>query len=222
MLDHVVNAYREAILDTDRDAALRAVHNGLQEGLSAEDIVFRVVIPTIEVMLQSVSEGLGASLGQHFMTAQISAEVVEEMVPKFETATNPVGHVVLGTSHGDFHGLGKRIVGGYLKAQMIAVTDLGLNVPARRFVDAAVEAGAQVIGISSMMVHTARGEQGCLKVRAILRERGLEQKIKVIVGGAPYRFDENLYLLVGADAWAENAMAAGKVVTELIREVNGQ
>lgn len=222
MLDEVITAYREAILDTDRDAALRAVDDALRQGVSAEDIVFRVVTPTIDAVLRSVSEGLGGSLAQHFMTAMISAEVVEQMVPRFQVAAEPVGHIVLGTSHGDFHGLGKRIVAGCLKAQMINVVDLGLNVPAQRFVDKALECGAPVIGISSMMIHTARGEQGCLKVREILRERGLEKRIKVIVGGAPYRFDENLYRQVGADAWAESAMRAGTVVTELIREVNGQ
>jgi methanogenic corrinoid protein MtbC1 len=86
-------------------------------------------------------------------------------------------------------------------------------------VDEAVACDAQVIGISAMMVHTARGENGCLKVRHILKERGLEEKIKIIVGGAPYRFDEELYRAVQADAWAQDGIAAGKIITDLIKEV---
>ena len=70
-----------------------------------------------------------------------------------------------------------------------------------------------------MMVHTARGEKGCLGVRRLLKERGLEQKIKIAVGGAPYRFDHNLYKTVQADAWAENGITAGEVITQLIKEV---
>jgi len=77
----------------------------------------------------------------------------------------------------------------------------------------------QVNAISAMMVHTARGENGCRKVRQILSERGLEERIKVAVGGAPYRFDPELYRTVGADAWAENGITAGRVITDLIREV---
>jgi methanogenic corrinoid protein MtbC1 len=70
-----------------------------------------------------------------------------------------------------------------------------------------------------MMVHTARGENGCKAVRRILKERGLENKIKVVVGGAPYRFDPQLYKRVGADAWADDGITAGKVISDLIKEI---
>jgi methanogenic corrinoid protein MtbC1 len=68
-----------------------------------------------------------------------------------------------------------------------------------------------------MMAHTARGENGCLGVRRLLKEGGLEERIRIIVGGAPYRFDPELYRVVGADAWAEDGITAGKVVTDLIK-----
>lgn len=54
------------------------------------------------------------------------------------------------------------------------------------------------------------------KVRAILKERGLEEKIKVVVGGAPFRFDRELYKGVGADAWAQDGVSAARVITDLI------
>ena len=91
-----------------------------------------------------------------------------------------------------------------------------MNVSAERFVDAALEYDAQVIAISSMMVHTARSEQGCLAVRRLLQERGLEQRIKIIVGGAPYTWDTELYNIVQADAWAADGISAGKVIKDLI------
>jgi methanogenic corrinoid protein MtbC1 len=102
---------------------------------------------------------------------------------------------------------------------MVEVTDLGLNVAPERFVDEALAHDAQVIGISSMMVHTATGENGCRRVRQILKERGVEDRIRIAVGGAPYRFDPELYRNVGADAWADNGITAGRVITDLIREV---
>jgi len=219
MLAQVIKAYNEAIFDTDRDRALAVVRQAVDSGVSPEDIIFKVVIPAIELMIKSISENFDANLAQHFMTSQIAAEVTEQMIPRFKKSPEIVGRVVIGNASGDFHGLGKRIVIGCLKALMIDVTDLGLNVPPERFVDEAIAHNAEVIGISSMMVHTARGENGCLKVRQILKERNLEDTIKIAVGGAPYRFDHELYKIVQADAWAENGITAGKVITDLIREV---
>lgn len=219
MFAQVIKAYNEAIFDTDRERALKVINDAVAGGISPENIVFQVVIPAIEEMIKSISESYDASLAQHFLTSQIGADVVDEMIPKFKKSPEVVGRVVIGTSQGDFHGLGKRIVIGCLRALMIEVTDLGLNVPPERFVDEAVAHGAQVVGISSMMVHTARGENGCLAVRRILKEKGLEGRIKVAVGGAPYRYDPNLYRIVQADAWAENGITAGRVITGLIREV---
>jgi len=219
MLAQVIKAYNEAIFDTDRDRALAVVRQAVDSGVSPEDIIFKVVIPAIELMIKSISENFDANLAQHFMTSQIAAEVTEQMIPRFKKSPEIVGRVVIGNASGDFHGLGKRIVIGCLKALMIDVTDLGLNVPPERFVDEAIAHNAEVIGISSMMVHTARGENGCLKVRQILKGRNLEDTIKIAVGGAPYRFDHELYKIVQADAWAENGITAGKVITDLIREV---
>ena len=218
MLERIRQNYDDAIYDTDRELAMGAVRTALDLGVDAEDIVFRVVVPSIERYLDEAAAHQ-VSLAQHYLAAQIAGEVVENMLPRFRSAPDCVGRVVIGTAQGDFHGLGKRIVTGCLKAHMFAVTDLGLNVSPAAFVDAAVVAGAQVIGISSMMVHTARGDGGCLGVRRILAERGLEDRIRLIVGGAPYRFDDKLYLQVGADAWAENGLAAAGVVTELVQEV---
>jgi methanogenic corrinoid protein MtbC1 len=136
---------------------------------------------------------------------------------KFSRPPEIIGRVVIGTAAGDLHSLGKRIVMGCLKALMVEVVDLGVNVPAEKFVDAAVQHGAQVIAVSAMMVHTATGENGCRKVRQLLDERGLSGSIKIVVGGAPYRFDNELYKIVGADGWAADGIAAGKMIVDLIR-----
>jgi methanogenic corrinoid protein MtbC1 len=219
VLDDVLNSYYAAIIDTDRVRALSVVHGALARGVSPEDIVFQVVVPAIELTMKSISETGDVNLAQHFMGSQIGAAVVEEMVPLFSRKPEPAGRIVLGTAAGDFHGLGKRIVAGCLRARMVDVLDLGLNVTAERFVDEAVAGGAQVIGISSMMVHTARGQDGALRVRQILRERNLEAGLKLVVGGAAYRWDHDLFRTVGADAWAENGVLAADVVCALIRGV---
>lgn len=218
MLDRIVKAYSEAVFETDKEAAFEVVHKALSDGVTPEDIVFKVVIPAVEEMMSNITKDPDANLAQHFMTAQIAAEVTEKMLVKFAHPPEIVGRVVIGTAHGDLHSLGKRIVMGCLKALMVDVTDLGVNVPAERFVDAALSDGASVIAISAMMVHTATGENGARKVRQILKDRGLEERLKLVVGGAPYRFDNELYKTVGADAWAADGVNAGRVIVELIEQ----
>jgi 5-methyltetrahydrofolate--homocysteine methyltransferase len=219
VLDRTVKAYNEAVFETDKEGAFEVVNKALAEGMTAEDIVFKVVIPAVEEMMSNITRDPDANLAQHFMTAQIAAEVTEKMLEKFAHPPEIVGRVVIGTAHGDLHSLGKRIVMGCLKALMVDVTDLGVNVSAERFVDSALSEDAQVIAVSAMMVHTATGENGARKVRKILKDRGLEEKLRLVVGGAPYRFDNELYKTVGADAWAPDGINAGRVIVDLIKTV---
>lgn len=219
MLDLIVKAYNEAVFETDKEAAFGVVNAALARGITAEDIVFKVVIPAIEEMMSNITRDPDANLAQHFMTAQIAAEVTEKMLEKFARPPEIIGRVVIGTAHGDLHSLGKRIVMGCLKAMMVEAIDLGVNVPAEKFVDEALARDAQVIAVSAMMVHTATGDHGARKVRQILAERGLENRFRLIVGGAPYRFDGELYKTVGADAWAPDGVNAGRVIVDLIEEV---
>jgi methanogenic corrinoid protein MtbC1 len=110
MIEPVVNAYREAILDTDRDAAFAVLNEALKVGVSAGDIVFKIVISAIETIFDSATQSFEFSLAQHFTTSQISCEVAEAMVPRFRQRPGSVGRLVIGTSHGDLDRLGKSVV----------------------------------------------------------------------------------------------------------------
>jgi methanogenic corrinoid protein MtbC1 len=219
MYESVVRAYNEAIIDTDKEQALQAVRDALKAGVSPQDVIFKIVFPATELMMQEVVKNPDANLAQHFLTAQIGAQITEQMLERLETPPTPRGKIILGTAVGDLHSLGKRVVGGCLKSLMYDVIDLGVSVAPERFVDEAVAHGAQIIGISAMMMHTARGENGCLGVRRLLQERNLESRVKIVVGGAPFRFDQNLYRMVQADGWASDGVSAGKMVAELIAGV---
>jgi len=220
ILEHIIAAYSEAVFDTDRDKAFEVIHEAIAQGVTPEDIVFKVVIPSMEQMIKAISEDFDANLAQHFMASQIASQVTDEMVAQFQTSPETIGRVVIGTSYGDMHTLGKRIVSGCLRSLMIEVVDLGVNVSAERFVDTALEHNACIIAISSMMVHTARSEYSCLAVRELLKQRQLEDRIKIIVGGAPYTWDTELYKVVQADAWASDGISAGKVIKDLIMEMH--
>jgi len=218
MQHKIIQDYNEAVYDTDRDRALEVINSALADGITPEEIVFDVIIPAMEAMMASISKDFDANLAQHFMAAQIASEVTEKMISRFQNPPESLGTIVIGTSVGDMHTLGKRIVSGCLRSMMIDVVDLGVNVKPEAFVDKAVEINAPVIAISSMMMHTATSENGCLRVREILKERGLEDKIKLVVGGAPFRWDNDLYKTVGADAWADNGISAGEMIKKFVME----
>jgi trimethylamine corrinoid protein len=218
MINNFIKEYNDAVFDTNKSTAHSVIEQALVSGLLPEDVVFKIIVPSLDSMMYRLAEKGEVNLAQHFFASQLASEITEELVVKFKTAPETQAVVVIGTSPGDFHGLGKRIVSGCLKAHMMQVIDLGLNVAPEIFVEQAILNNADIIAISSMMYHTATGENGCLKVRKILKERELETKIKIIVGGAPYRFDHQLYKTVQADAWAENGNMAGAVISNLIKK----
>ncbi len=213
---HIASSFFDALFDTDRPKALSVINRAIGRNIAPEDLVFSVVLPGIERMTDSMVDTEKTNLSQHFIASQICEEVIDLLLPLFSGAPSFQGTVILGTSCGDYHGLGKKIVRGCLRASLFSVVDLGINVTAERFVEEAVSQQAAIIGVSSMMVHTALSDQGPRRVRQLLHERGLEERIKLVVGGAPYRFDPELYRTVGADAWGENGMEAVRVITRLL------
>ncbi|WP_022665582.1 cobalamin B12-binding domain-containing protein [Desulfospira joergensenii] len=216
LLKEILETYYNAVFDSNRDKAVEIVKTAVDNGIKPEEIVFKIVVPTIERLLTDLTEKQDATLAQHFICSKVSAEVTDAMIPLFAKKQAKKGRILLGTAMGDFHGLGKKIVAGCLKAHMFEVHDLGINVAPEKFVDEAVRLDADVIGVSSMMVHSARGEKGAAGVRKLLRERDLEGRIKLVVGGAPYQFDHKLYEIVGADAFAENGIEAVKIIENLV------
>ncbi len=120
------------------------------------------------------------------------------------------GCVVLGTVRGDLHDIGKNLVGILLGGAGFEVVDLGVDVSAERFVDAAIERGAGVIGVSALLTTTMAGMRD---VVALVRERGLADRVKVIIGGAPV--SEAFAREIGADGWAYDAASAVARVRQL-------
>ncbi len=222
MIDQLFEDYYHAISTIDKERTSKLVEDALKQGVTAEEIVFKVVVPGIEKMVEGFLQKKEIALSRHFLGTTIANEVLDRLFPLFTVPLGQSGRIVLGCAYGDFHGLGKKIVAGCLRAHMFDAVDLGLNVPAERFIFEALEKNAQVIGVSSMMVHTALGDEGPSKVRKLLRERNLEDKIKLIVGGAPYLFEPNLYKDVGADAWASNGLVAVKEIENLVKQVKKQ
>ncbi len=128
----------------------------------------------------------------------------------------PIATAVIGTVMGDLHDIGKNLVAIMRKGANIAVVDLGTDVPPERFVSAAKEHAARIIGVSALLTTTMVGMR---EVVAAVRAAGLN-RTKVVVGGTPVTGD--FARDIWADGYASNAGAAVEVAHALLARVAAQ
>jgi 5-methyltetrahydrofolate--homocysteine methyltransferase len=121
-----------------------------------------------------------------------------------------LGKVVIGTMRGDLHDIGKNLVGVMLKGAGFEVIDLGANVAPERFVETAEAEGAQVVGLSALLTTTMTGMKD---VVSLVKDKGLEDRVKVIVGGAP--LSQAFADEIGADGYGYDASNAVTLVKRL-------
>ncbi len=124
-----------------------------------------------------------------------------------------IGKVVLGSVQGDLHDIGKNLVGIMLKGAGFEVIDLGNDVAPETFVETARSREASVIGMSALLTTTMPAMK---KTVDLVRERGLADRIKIIIGGAPVSGDYARQ--IGADAHGFDAANAVERVKALVRE----
>jgi 5-methyltetrahydrofolate--homocysteine methyltransferase len=126
-------------------------------------------------------------------------------------AVEPVGVVVIGTVKGDLHDIGKNLVGMMLEGAGFQVFDLGVDVSAARFVQAAKDHDADLVALSALLTTTMPTMQA---VVSAVRAAGLSPQVKVIVGGAP--LTQEFADQIGADGFAPDAANAGAVARQLL------
>ena len=170
-------------------AAAAILEQGLIAGMAVVGERFRtheIFLPEVLLAARAMQAGLGV----------LKPLLVEQEVPT-------LGTVVIGTVRGDLHDIGKNLVGIMLQGAGFEVVDLGRDVSPETFVDTAVARGALAIGMSALLTTTMVGMKAVVD---LLRERGVEGRIKTIVGGAPV--SASFAREIGADAYAFDAASA--------------
>lgn len=119
--------------------------------------------------------------------------------------------VVIGTIEGDIHDIGKTLVASMLSAEGFVVFDLGADVPVNTFIEKALEVDAQIICISALLTTTMVGQK---KLIDELKRRGIRDRFKVLIGGAPVT--KQWVEEIGADGTAENAVRATKLARRIL------
>jgi methanogenic corrinoid protein MtbC1 len=145
--------------------------------------------------------------------SQAALPILEAEIRRRGQKVKSLGTVVLGTVFGDIHTIGKSMVGVLLVAGGFRVIDLGANIPTQRFVEAVRENEAQILALSALLTTTAP-EQA--KVIQALKEAGLRDKIKIMVGGGA--ITQEFASSIGADGYGATAPGAVELARSLMAQ----
>jgi len=204
-----------AIERADR-AEANAIIADWAQGRSFKQAVPELLSPTLEAFGRIWATGHG---GVSLATGYVASKVAEDVLARVlleaggdSPSTPSKGPVVLGNVEDDFHPLGRRMVVAFLRAEGWEVRDLGVDVSAEAFVDAAEETGARVIGASAMMRTTAKN---VAKLRQEIDGRGLKDKVQLAVGGAVFKLRPELVAEFGGDGTAASAVEASALFQDL-------
>ncbi len=214
----IAGQLREALIAGDKEATIAATEQALKQGVSPLAIVQEVVVPALTLVGERF-ENLDIFLPELMAAGEAGnacSAMIEEAITKSGSQMKAEGLVVIGAVKGDIHDIGKNIVASLLKAQNFKVIDLGKDVAAATFLDAAEANKADVIAASALMSIT---RAGCRDVADLLRERKMEKKYFYIVGGGS--ITQEYADEIGADGFSETAGAAVEVVKKLMASKKG-
>ncbi len=121
------------------------------------------------------------------------------------------GKVVLGTVKGDLHDIGKNLVRMMMEGKGLEVVDLGVDVPAEKFVQAINDHNADIVALSALLTTTMNEMKTVVEA---INAAGIRKKVKIMIGGAP--ITESFCTSIGADRYTADAAAAGEVAVELV------
>lgn len=226
MKDELIERIVENVLQGRRNKE----DEGIEEDYAGEPGVAELVqealdsgIDTNTILLKGLSAGM-EQVGQKYETGEYfipdmltAAEAVEAgmkvMEPHLagEGASEGKGKVVMATVEKDLHDIGKNLVSIMLRGAGFNVVDLGIDVPAARIVEAAEEEKADLVGLSALLNTTMVNMEDVIKE---LENKGLRDKIKVIIGGAPT--SDDFADEIGADAYGKDAFAAIRAAEQLL------
>jgi len=208
-VDQIYAKMRASIENYDRDAAIAAAKEAVDAGLDPLIAMEEGFAKPIRALGEAFDR-MEVFLPQLVMAAdamKAGVTVLEEAIKSSGGTLEKKGVVVLGTVEGDIHDIGKTVVMAMLQAGGYEVHDLGVEVPTPRFIQAAEEINANIIGMSALLSTTMLRQRDVVE---LLRNKGLTGRYFTIVGGAPVTqkwADE-----IGADAYARDAVEAVKVL----------
>ena len=188
-----------------------ATHIFLERGWNAEKVLNEALVEGMRIVGIDFRDGI-LFVPEVLLAANSMKGGMEILRPLLaETGVEPIGKVVIGTVKGDIHDIGKNLVGMMLEGAGFEVVDLGVNTDADKFLAAIEEHKPNILGMSALLTTTMPYMK---TVIAALKEKGIRDKIVVLVGGAP--LNEEFAMAVGADAYCRDAGVAAETARKYV------
>lgn len=214
--DEIMDRLRDAIVNLDIDGVKKACKEAIEAGISAYKAITDGMAKGMEIVGEKYEKG-EYFLAELMMAGEVMKEGVKILEPYLKRGeAKKIGKVVIGTVRGDLHDIGKNIVINLLEAAGFEVIDLGVDVPPERFVEAVKQNNPDIVGMSALLTTTMMEMK---KVIDALKEAGLRDKVKIIIGGAPItpEFAEE----IGADAASGDAVEAVSICKSWVERKRG-
>lgn len=205
---------RQSIIDGAPDTALDLAQQAITRGIAPLDAINSGYVPGMHDVGEQFARGQ-MFLPDMMASAEAMRAAMSVLDPELRKsgAERPnAGTVILGTTKGDIHEIGKILVGTLLTAHGFRVHDLGVDVSGEKFAAKTRELNADIIGVSALLTTTMRNQRNVIDA---LEQAGLRSQVKVMVGGAPVtrRWADE----IGADGYAKDAMSAVALAQELMQ-----
>lgn len=206
-----LNKLGDFVIAGDPDKVDELTRQAIDEGLEPEEIIKQGLIKGMDFVGAQFKAG-EMYVPEVMMSARAMSAGMELIKPLYTGGDIPsAGKTLIGTVAGDLHDIGKNLVGMMMESAGMIVIDLGIDVSTEEFVRAAREHKPDVLAMSALLTTTMVEMKNVIE---LLKEQGIRDSVKVIVGGAPV--SDDYAQEIGADGWAPDAASAKDLALGLV------
>lgn len=205
LADELLAEIKVSIVNMEDQKAVQLTKQALAH-FPAEEILNKALIPAMETVGSEYEQGT-KFIPEMLMAAEAMTAALEILKPLLARSdVKKTGKVIMGTVEGDVHDIGQRMVCIMLEGSGFEVISLGADVAAGEFVEAVKTGQPDIVGMSALLTTTAPRMKSVIEA---LRNAGLRDKVKVMVGGAI--LNQRLADEYGADGYAPDAASAARL-----------
>ncbi len=211
----IFDELRDAVVSGSLDKVTELTKKALKSGVSADDVINKGLIAGMNIVGPRFKAG-EMFVPEVLMCARAMKEgmdICKSYMNDDNSTEGAEGKIVIGTVEGDLHDIGKNIVAMMMETSGFKVIDVGIDVPAEKFVEAVKEHKPHLLGMSALLTTTMPAMKDTIDV---LKEEGLRENLKVIIGGAPVT--QEFADEIGADGYAADAASATELAKELLNK----
>jgi corrinoid protein of di/trimethylamine methyltransferase len=210
-LDELYEQMGDDLYDGLEEEVVAAVNEALSRGREAYEVLTGGLVAGMDIVGEDFRDGI-LFVPEVLMAAKAMKAGMAILRPLLAESDAPQqGTLVIGTVKGDIHDIGQNLVSMMMEGAGFEVFNLGININADKFMDAIREHQPDILGMSALLTTTMPSMSATIEA---LKEAGLRDEVKVMIGGAP--ITQDFAEKIGADGFAPDASSAARKAKELV------